>query len=128
MKFLWENTDEEHYVTTSDIVQYLKEVAIPCDRKTIPGDIEKLCEIGIDIEEERSRGNLYSLNSHIFTLPEIKLLIDAVNSSKFITPKKSIELAKKLAVMTSNNQSDALIRNIYINELVKPDNLNFVNN
>lgn len=122
LKFLWENTDEEHYVTTSDIVQYLKEVGIPCDRKTIPGDIEKLCEIGIDIEEERSRGNLYSLNSHIFTLPEIKLLIDAVNSSKFITPKKSIELAKKLAVMTSNNQSDALIRNIYINELVKPDN------
>ena len=76
---------------------YLKENGISCDRKTIPGDIAKLCDIGIDIEEERSRENRYSLSSHLFTLPEVKLLMDAVESSKFITAKKSSELAKKLS-------------------------------
>lgn len=74
---------------------------ISCDRKTIPGDIAKLCDIGIDIEEERSRENRYSLSSHLFTLPELKLLIDAVESSKFITVKKSAELIEKLSQMTS---------------------------
>ena len=53
--YLWQNTDAEHYATTGDILTYLKENGISCDRKTIPGDIAKLCDIGIDIEEERSR-------------------------------------------------------------------------
>ena len=70
--YLWQNTDAEHYATTGDILTYLKENGISCDRKTIPGDIAKLCDIGIDIEEERSRENRYSLNSHLFTLPEVK--------------------------------------------------------
>lgn len=122
LKYLWENTDEEHYVTTTDIVKHLKDIGVPCDRKTIPGDIAKLCEIGVDIEEERSRENRYSLNNHIFTLPETKLLIDAVESSKSITPKKSLELANKLSSMSSKHQSSGLKRNIYINERVKPCN------
>lgn len=122
LKYLWENTDEEHFATTTDIVAYLESVGISCDRKTVPGDIEKLCDIGIDIEEERSREKRYSLSSHVFTLPETKLLIDAVESSKSITPKKSIELANKLSMMTSENQAKELKRNIYINERVKPHN------
>lgn len=69
LKYLWHNTDAEHYATTGDILTYLKENGISCDRKTIPGDIAKLCDIGIDIEEERSRENRYSLSSHLFTLP-----------------------------------------------------------
>lgn len=68
LKYLWQNTDAEHYATTGDILTYLKENGISCDRKTIPGDIAKLCDIGIDIEEERSRENRYSLSSHLFTL------------------------------------------------------------
>ena len=99
--YLWQNTDAEHYATTGDILTYLKENGISCDRKTIPGDIAKLCDIGIDIEEERSRENRYSLSSHLFTLPEVKLLMDAVGSSKFITAKKSSELANNLSQMTS---------------------------
>ena len=47
--YLWQNTDAEHYATTGDILTYLKENGISCDRKTIPGDIAKLCDIGIDI-------------------------------------------------------------------------------
>lgn len=122
LKYLWQNTDAEHYATTADIIANLKENGISCDRKTIPNDIAKLCNLGIDIEEERSRENRYSLSSHLFTLPEVKLLIDAVESSKFITAKKSTELVDKLSKMTSNYQSESLIRNIYTSERVKPLN------
>lgn len=122
LKYLWQNTDSEHYATTGDILTHLKENGISCDRKTIPGEIAKLCDIGIDIEEEQSRENRYSLSSHIFTLPEIKLLIDAVQSSKFITAKKSTELADKLSRMASVHQSEELKRNIYISDRVKPLN------
>lgn len=122
LKFLWQNTDAEHYATTADILTYLKKCGIPCDRKTIPGDIQKLCDIGIDIEEERSRENRYSLSSHLFTLPELKLLIDAVESSKFITTKKSTELIEKLSQMSSAHQAAELKSNLYISERVKPMN------
>lgn len=122
LKYLWQNTDAEHYVTTAEILTYLKENGISCDRKTIPGDIQKLCDIGIDLEEERSRENRYSLSSHLFTLPELKLLIDAVESSKFITTKKSTELVEKLSKMSSMHQAAELKRNLYISERVKPLN------
>mgnify|MGYP000257240910 CR=1 FL=1 len=89
----------------------MRENDIRCDRKTIPGDIQKLCDIGIDIEEERSRENRYSLSSHLLTLPELKLLIDAVESSKFITAKKSAELIEKLSRMSSIYQA-ALLKKI----------------
>ena len=126
LKYLWQNTDDEHYVATSDILTFLKENNISCDRKTLPGDIEKLCESGIDIEEVRSRENQYALRSHYFELPEIKLLIDAVDSSKFITAKKSTELVDKLSKMTSNYQSESLIRNIYTSERVMEIRTNVV--
>lgn len=122
LKYLWQSTDAEHYATTADILTYLEASGIPCDRKTIPGDIQKLCDIGIDIEEERSRENRYSLSSHLFTLPELKLLIDAVESSKFITAKKSTELIEKLSRMSSVHQAAELKSNLYISERVKPFN------
>lgn len=78
--------------------------------------------IGLDIEEERSRENRYSLSSHLFTLPELKLLIDAVESSKFITTKKSTELIEKLSQMSSAHQATELKSNLYISERVKPMN------
>lgn len=122
LKYLWQHTDAEHYATTADILAFLKGNGISCDRKTIPGDIAKLCDIGIDIEEERRRENRYSLSSHLFTLPELKLLIDAVESSKFITVKKSAELIEKLSQMTSIHQAAELKSNLYVSERVKPLN------
>lgn len=122
LQCLWQSTDAEHYATTADILAYLKDNGIVCDRKTIPADIEKLRDIGIDVEEERSREMRYSLSSHLFTLPELKLLIDAVESSKFITVKKSTELVEKLSQMSSRYQSMELKRNLYISERVKPIN------
>ena len=121
-KYLWQNTDAQQYATTADNLAIQKGNGISCDRKTIPGDIAKLCDIGIDIEEERSRENRYSLSSHLFTLPELKLLIDAVESSKFITVKKSAELIEKLSQMTSIHQAAELKSNLYVSERVKPLN------
>lgn len=72
LKYLWQNTDAEHYATTADILTFLKGNGISCDRKTIPSDIQKFCDMGMDIEEELSRENRYSLSSHLFTLPELK--------------------------------------------------------
>lgn len=122
LQYLWLKTDAEHYATTGDILTYLRENDIRCDRKTIPGDIQKLCDIGIDIEEERSRENRYSLSSHLLTLPELKLLIDAVESSKFITAKKSAELIEKLSRMSSIYQAAELKSNLYVSERVKSFN------
>lgn len=73
LKYLWQNTDAEHYATTADILAFLKGNGISCDRKTIPGDIAKLCDIGIDIEEERSRENRYSLSSHFLGTTQIAI-------------------------------------------------------
>ena len=101
LKYLWQNTDAKHYATTADILAFLKGNGTSCDRKTIPSDIQKLCDMGMDIEEEHSRENRYSLSSHLFTLPELKLLIDEVESSKFITSKKSEALIEKIHTMTS---------------------------
>ena len=100
LKYLWQNTDAKHYATTADILAFLKGNGTSCDRKMIPSDIQKLCDMGMDIEEEHSRENRYSLSSHLFTLPELKLLIDAVESSKLITSKKSEALIEKIHTMT----------------------------
>ena len=102
LKYLWQNTDAKHYATTADILAFLKGNGTSCDRKMILSDIQKLCDMGMDIEEEHSRENRYSLSSHLFTLPELKLLIDAVESSKFITNKKSEALIEKIHTMTSS--------------------------
>ena len=72
LKYLWQNTDAKHYATTADILAFLKGNGTSCDRKMIPSDIQKLCDMGMDIEEEHSRENRYSLSSHLFTLPELK--------------------------------------------------------
>lgn len=68
LKYLWQSTDAEHYATTGDILTYLRENGISCDRKTIPSDIQKLCDIGIDIEEGRkkSRKPLFPEQSHLY--------------------------------------------------------------
>ena len=95
LKYLWHNTEAEHYATTGDILTYLKENGISCDRKTIPGDIAKLCDIGIDIEEERSRENRYSLSSHLFSLPEVKLLMDGKEGHQVIMPHSIVKMYYK---------------------------------
>lgn len=122
LKFLHEQTDDEHTVTTSDIEEYFAGLNTVVDRKTIKQDIELLQEFGFDIIAEREAQNCYAIGRRMFELPELKLLIDAVESSKFITAKKSIELIEKLTYLTSTHRAEDLKRHLYIADRVKPVN------
>jgi len=123
LKVLEQYTDETHHLTTNEIVDTLnKEYGLTTHRTTIPADIKLLVEFGYDIITVKSSQNKYCIGSRKFELPEIKLLIDAVQSSKFITSKKSKVLVEKLSSMTSEYQSKSLSRNIVFDKLIKPDN------
>lgn len=124
-KILHEMTDEEHCLSTPEIISILKEkYNIDGYRTTIASDIELLKAFGLDIETVKSKSNNYHLLSREFDIPEIKLLIDAVASSKFITEKKSNELVAKLGKLASVHQSNTLKRNVMPEGRIKSDNEN----
>ena len=101
-QIMLEKTDEEHYITMPEIMESLAEYNITADRKSIYTDLRDLSVLGIEVEGEPI-GNRYHYHvvSRTFELPELKLLVDAIQSSKFITEKKSNTLIKKLEKMVS---------------------------
>ena len=102
-KLLLERTDEEHGMTMPEIVKALEEYGISAERKSLYGDIQTLQEYGMDIiGEQKGRAYSYYAASREFELPELKLLVDAVQSSKFVTERKSNELIRKLESLGSN--------------------------
>ena len=122
-KIIYEKTDEEHLLSINQIDQILQEeYGISSYRGTIQSDIDTLVELGMDIEVIKSTQNRYHLVSRQFELPELKLLIDAVESARFITKKKSQELASKLSLLTSKHQSGELIRNVDVEGRVRAHN------
>lgn len=124
-KILYELTDEEHCLTTNQLIDILQEkYGIASYRTTIASDIELLKQYGIDIQSVKSQSIMYNLVSREFDLPELKLLIDAVASSKFITEKKSRELVGKLSKLASNIQADELKRNVMPEGRIKSGNEN----
>lgn len=123
LKLLEKYTDEDHQLTTSELSSLLeKEYGLTVHRITFKKDIESLQAMGYDIVETRSSQNKYFLGSREFELPELKLLIDAVESSKFITSTKSKELIEKIHNLTSIHQVEKLKRNNYVVKNVKPNN------
>lgn len=116
LRFLFSQTDEQHPVSTNDITDRFK-----TDRKTVKQDIDLLTRLGYDIITVRGTHNVYFVGSRLFELAEIKLLISAVESSKFITTKKSIELVRKLESLVSVHQA-AELKCVYIEDRVKPQN------
>lgn len=121
MRFFTENTDEEHTTNAKELIEYLKTLGIVAERKAIYSDIEALRAAGMDIISKGKRGGCY-LASGDFQLAELKLLVDAVQVSKFITPKKSQELIKKLSVQTSKYNADAFRRDVVITNRTKTPN------
>ncbi len=122
-KILFEKTDEEHFLTTAQLISILQEeYNISSHRQTIKADIELLKRFGLEIEEVKSTQNRYNLYGRTFDAPELKLLIDAVESSKFITAAKSKELVEKLSSLTSNHVSPQLTRNVSCEGRIKPGN------
>ncbi len=108
MQFLLKNSDEDHPVTLEDIHQYLLTHGIEAERKSIYNDISLLRDFGLDILNQRGRDSNYRLLSRPFELAELKLLVDAVESSRFITAKKTRELIGKIADLASLHQAQDL--------------------
>lgn len=109
-KYFWEATDEAHPVSLADISAQLKEHGITADPRTLRSDIEQLVEFGVDIVKERRVQNLYHVATRHFEAPEVKLLIDAVQSARFITPGKSKELVKRLTTFVAPGDAALLER------------------
>lgn len=123
LKILWQNTDEEHPLSTNQLIEKLnEEYGISTYRTTLAKDIVVLQEFGVDIVTIHTTQSKYFVASRIFELPELKLLIDAVESSKFITIKKSEALIEKIRSLTSKGQVEKLKRNNYVVNRIKPDN------
>lgn len=122
MKAFVERTDENHPMTVKDITKFLEEYGIIVERKTIYDDIETLKVFGMDIINRRQKPSGYYLGNRTFELPELKLLVDAVQSSKFTTLKKTQELIKKLESLTSIYEAKGLERQVFVNDYVKAIN------
>ncbi|MCR5557472.1 MAG: WYL domain-containing protein [Butyrivibrio sp.] len=116
-------TDDEHYLTMPEILSHLEEYGIEADRKSIYDDIEALRGLGVDIiMEQEGRSYYYHLGARQFEMAELKLLVDAVQSSKFITAKKSDELIDKITGLVSEYQAKELRRQVEVQGRVKTMN------
>lgn len=125
LKFLWENTDDDHYATRTDIITYLAEHEIQANRKTVGSDIDDLIELGFDIVCIKSTQSRYFVASRVFELPEVKMLIDAIHAAQFISKDKTDVLVRKMQSLTSKPQLENLRRNLVISK-VKGDNNQFL--
>ena len=121
-QYLHQHTDEQHPVSVTDILAFWQQHGIQAGRKSVYTDIELLQNVGMDIVCIKSSQNKYFVGQRLFELPELKLLVDAVESSRFITEKKSTALIKKLGHLTSTAQAEQLNRRIYMGGTPKPEN------
>ena len=121
-QILMQKTDEEHKLTTDELIAALSRCGIEAERKSIYSDIAALQDFGLDVNLQRGRGGGYFVASREFELPELKLLVDAIQCSRFITEKKSNELVKKLESLASEPQARALQRQVYVSDRVKTIN------
>lgn len=119
MQLLMEKSDGQHPVTMSDIIAHLEANVISAERKSIYSDIESLQLFGMDIIQQRGANGGYYVASRNFELPELKLLVDSVQSSKFITQKKSMALIKKIESLASTYDAQLLHRQVYVKNRIK---------
>lgn len=123
IKILSEKTDETHSITMQEIISSLKAYGISAERKSIYNDIESLRMFGMDIiGEQKDRTYYYHIGKRKFEIVELKLLVDSVQSAKFITAKKSNELIKKIEGLASRYEASQLQRQVYVSERVKTMN------
>lgn len=122
-QIMLEQTDEEHYISMPEIIEALAAYDITADRKSLYQDLRDLEKLGIEVEGEAT-GNRYHYHviSRFFELPELKLLVDAIQSSKFITERKSNTLIKKLERLVSKYEAQKLQRQVYVSGRIKTMN------
>ena len=123
MNYLLQNSDEDHLVSMSQLIEHLAAHGIPSERKSVYDDIEALRVFGLDIVQGGSGKNAgYYIANRSFELPELKLLVDSVQSSKFITHKKTATLIKKIETLASIHEAQLLNRQVYVKNRIKTMN------
>ena len=123
MKILLDRTDETHSITMPEIIDALEAYGISAERKSLYNDIENLRVYGLDVigvQEDRTYS--YHIGNRLFELAELKLLVDSVQSAKFITEKKSNELIKKIESLASKYEASQLHRQVFVAGRVKTMN------
>ena len=122
-EIMLEKTDDEHFITMSEIKASLEEYGITADRKSLYADLKDLEVFGIEVEGEPIKNKYhYHVVNRPFELPELKLLVDAIQSSKFITEKKSNVLIRKLEKLVSKYDTQKLQRQVYVSGRIKTMN------
>ncbi len=123
LDYLQRNSHEEHPVRAGDLVSMLeRQHGISCERKTIYSDIAALQDYGVDIVSAPGKNGGYYIGSRNFELPELKLLIDAVQSSRYLTEKKSRELIEKLCNQCNEYDARLMRRDVLVSGRVKSMN------
>ncbi|MDD3368323.1 MAG: WYL domain-containing transcriptional regulator [Lachnospiraceae bacterium] len=129
LQYLSAYSDKNHPLSTMRILDLLAEEGIQAERKSIYRDIASLQEYGYDIQSRKSKTDSgYYLASREFELPELKLLVDAVQASKFITLRKSRELIEKLEHFASEGDAKQLKRQVYVANRIKTANESIYDN
>ena len=122
LKFLMQCSDEEHPLSTAQLIEELGRKGISAERKSIYADIEALCQFGIDIVQVKGKNGGYYIGARDFEIPELKLLVDSVQSSKFITQEKTYKLISKIENLASVYDGQLLQRQVYVSNRVKSMN------
>lgn len=118
-QLLLRQSDEEHPLTVAQVIAELAKFDIRAERKSIYDDMESLRQFGLDIQCRKGRSAGWFVGDRDFQLPELKLLMDAVQSSRFITQKKSDALIRKLEALASVHQARQLQRQVYVSGRIK---------
>ncbi len=122
-RYLLHESDEEHPITLLSLGEHLARAGYPSDRKTLMDDLHALEGAGVDILSSRGRGGGYYIGAREFEGAELKLLVDAVQSSRFISEGKSRRLIDKLLSQTSRHDALRLGRSVYVSGRVKTENV-----
>ena len=118
-RMLLRQSDEEHPLSVTQIIEGLARYDIRAERKSIYDDMEALRLFGLDIQCRKGKSPGWFIGSREFELPEVKLLMDAVQSSRFITQKKSDALIRKLEGLASVHEAGQLQRQVYVSGRIK---------
>ncbi len=122
IEILMRETDEEHGISMAEIISRLSEYGISAERKSIYDDFLTLEELGFVVAATPTRPPKYKLENRIFEIAELKMLVDAVQASKFITAKKSREIIEKLGIFAGVHNLRQLSRQVYVEDRIKTMN------
>lgn len=124
LRTLYERSDQEHPVKVEELVRELDSYGIQAERKSVYDDLDALADFGIDVRHRRGKPSGYYIGTRQFEMAELKLLVDAVQASRFISHKRSNELIRKLEGLAGRPQAAQLQRQVFVANRVKTVNDN----